>query len=94
MKYTVKDFMKEFKHLGKFYKTKKEFKEHLLSGEVTINIPDMIKLINKQQDKFTIDFLNWFISQDAIDLINDLQIVGELGIRVTYEQLLNVYNNK
>ena len=47
MKYTVKDFMKEFKHLRKFYKTKKEFKEHLLSGEVTINIPDMIKLINK-----------------------------------------------
>lgn len=47
MKYTIKDFMKEFKHLEKFYKSKKEFKKHLLSGEVKISIPDMVELINK-----------------------------------------------
>lgn len=47
MKYTVKDFMKEFKHLRKFYKTKKEFEKHLLSGEVKISISDMIELKNK-----------------------------------------------
>jgi hypothetical protein len=43
----LKKFMKKYKHLRKFYKTKKEFKQHLLSGEVKINIPDMIKFINK-----------------------------------------------
>jgi len=44
---TLKMLMKEYKHLRKFYKTKKEFKQHLLSGEVKISIPDMIKFINK-----------------------------------------------
>jgi hypothetical protein len=46
MKQTLKKFMKKYKHLQQFYRTKKEFKEHLLSGEVKISIPDMIKFIN------------------------------------------------
>jgi hypothetical protein len=46
MEDTLKKFMKEYKHLQQFYRTKKEFKEHLLSGEVKISIPDMIKFIN------------------------------------------------
>jgi hypothetical protein len=47
MEQTLKKFMNEYKHLQQFYKTKKEFKQHLLSGEVKISIPDMIELINK-----------------------------------------------
>jgi hypothetical protein len=47
MKNSLKKFMKEYKHLSKFYKSKKEFKQHLLSGEVKISIPDMIKFIDK-----------------------------------------------
>jgi len=47
MKYTLQKFMKEYKHLEKFYRTKKEFKQHLLSGEVKISIPDMINFKNK-----------------------------------------------
>jgi hypothetical protein len=47
MENTLKNFMKEYKHLQKFYKTKKEFKQDLLSGEVKISIPDMIKFIDK-----------------------------------------------
>ena len=43
----LKKFMNEYKHLQQFYKTKKEFKQHLLSGEVKISIPDMIKFKNK-----------------------------------------------
>lgn len=86
--------MKEFKHLGKFYKTKKEFKEHLLSGEVTISIPNMIEIINKQQDKFAINFLNWVNSKEAEDLMHDLYIVGEINKRVTTEQILEIYKNK
>jgi hypothetical protein len=46
MKKTLKKFMNEYKHLQKFYRTKKEFKEHLLSGEVKISIIDMIKFVN------------------------------------------------
>ena len=34
MEQTLKKFMNEYKHLQEFYKTKKEFKQHLLSGEV------------------------------------------------------------
>lgn len=44
---TLKKFMNEYKHLQQFYKTKKEFKQHLLSGEVKISIPDMINFLNK-----------------------------------------------
>jgi hypothetical protein len=47
MKYTLQKFMESYKHLGKFYKTKKEFKQHILSGEVKISIPDMINFKNK-----------------------------------------------
>jgi hypothetical protein len=47
MKDTLKKFMKEYRHLQQFYKTRKEFKQHLLSGEVKISIPDMINFKNK-----------------------------------------------
>ena len=47
MKQTLKKFMNEYKHLQQFYKTKKEFKQHLLLGEVKISIPDMINFLNK-----------------------------------------------
>ena len=47
MEGTLKKFMNEYKHLQQFYKTKKEFKQHLLSCEVKISIPDMINFLNK-----------------------------------------------
>ncbi len=43
----LKKFMKDYKHLQQFYKTEEEFKQHLLSGEVKISIPDMINFITK-----------------------------------------------
>ena len=52
MKDTLKKFMNEYKHLQQFYKTKKEFKQHLLSGEVAISIPDMINFSDKQVNFF------------------------------------------
>ena len=47
MKDILKKFMNEYKHLQQFYKNKKEFKQHLLSGEVKISISDMINFSNK-----------------------------------------------
>jgi hypothetical protein len=47
----LKKFMNDYKHLQQFYGTKKEFKKHLLSGEVTINIPDMLDFINSFKNK-------------------------------------------
>ena len=47
MKKTLKKFMKEYKHLQQFYKAKKEFKQHLLSGEIAISIPDMLDFIKQ-----------------------------------------------
>ena len=47
MNNTLKKFMNEYKHLQHYYTTKKEFKQHLLSGEVKISIADMINFKNK-----------------------------------------------
>ena len=47
MKDVLKKFIKKYKHLQHFYGSKKEFKQHLLSGEVKISIPDMINFKNK-----------------------------------------------
>jgi len=35
--------LNRFKHLRQFYKTEKQFTDHLLSGEVTMTIPDVIQ---------------------------------------------------
>jgi hypothetical protein len=43
----LEKFMNKYKHLQQFYKTKKEFKQHLLSGEVKISVTDMINFLNK-----------------------------------------------
>lgn len=37
--------LENVKHLRKFYKTQKEFKEHLFSGEVTMPIPYVVNLL-------------------------------------------------
>ena len=48
----------------------------------------------QQKDKFAIDFYNWICSEEAVDLIQDLQIVGELNKIVTTEELLEIFKNK
>ncbi len=45
---TAKKFvLEQCKHLRKFYGTDKEFKDHLMSGEVKMPIPDVIEMIVK-----------------------------------------------
>ena len=58
-------------------------------------IVEQAKEMEKQQkDKFAIDFYNWICSEEAVDLIQDLQIVGELNRIVTTEELLELFKNK
>jgi hypothetical protein len=56
---------------------------------------EQAKEIEKQEkDEFAIDFYNWICSEEAVDLIQDLQIVGELNKIVTTEELLEIFKNK
>lgn len=48
----------------------------------------------QQQDNFAIDFYNWCNSEEALDLIQDLQIVGELNKIITTKELLKIFKNK
>jgi hypothetical protein len=62
-----------------------------LASEIIEQAKEMEK---QQQDKFAIDFYNWICSEEAVDLIQDLQIVGELNKIVTTEKLLELFKNK
>jgi hypothetical protein len=78
MEQTLKKFMESYKHLGKFYKTKKEFKQHILSGEVKITIPDMIKFVEDHEKKYNeIEMI--LLLQKALTHKDD----GETGSLVT-----------
>ena len=47
-----------------------------------------------QQDKFAIDFYDWCNSEEALDLIQDLQIVGELNKIFTTKELLEIFKKQ
>jgi hypothetical protein len=38
--------LRELKHLRKFYASHREFKAHVLSGEVKMSIPDVVKMMS------------------------------------------------
>lgn len=42
-------------------------------------------------DDYAIGFIKWYASSEGMDLIHDLQIVGEIGKNVTPEQVLEIY---
>jgi hypothetical protein len=44
-------------------------------------------------DNFAIEFAEWCLSKDAIDLINDLTIVGEIDPKPKIKVLLEIYKN-
>ena len=48
----------------------------------------------QKQDKFAIDFYNWYKSKDAEDLLHDLIMVGEIDKNVTIQKLLEIFKNK
>jgi len=52
------------------------------------------KELEEIADKFAIGFLKWYASNEGMDLIHDLQIVGEIGKNVTPEQLLEIYKKE
>jgi ABC-type thiamine transport system substrate-binding protein len=45
----------------------------------------------QQQDELAIDFIKWTISQEADNLIHDLQMVGEVSKFPSTEEVLKVY---
>jgi hypothetical protein len=55
---------------------------------------ELLEMEKQQKDKFAVDFYNWICSEEAVDLIQDLQIVGELNKIVTTEELLKIFKNK
>jgi hypothetical protein len=55
---------------------------------------ELLEMENQQKDKFAIDFYNWICSEEAVDLIQDLQIVGELSKIVTTKELLEIFKKK
>jgi hypothetical protein len=56
------------------------------------NILEQAKEMEKQQqDELAIDFIKWTISQEADNLIHDLQMVGEVSKFPSTEEVLKVY---
>ena len=45
----------------------------------------------KIAEDFAIGFFEWCVSQEALDLINDLVLVGEINKATTSKELLQIY---
>lgn len=59
------------------------------------NVVEQSKQIEKEQkNKLAIDFYKWICSEKALDLIQDLQIVGELNKKFTTEELLEIFKKE
>jgi hypothetical protein len=48
----------------------------------------------KIADDFAIGFFEWCVSQEALDLINDLVLVGEINKATTSKELLEIYKKE
>ena len=48
----------------------------------------------QQQDEFAIGFFEWSVSQETLDLINDLVLVGEINKATTSKELLEIYKKE
>ena len=51
----------------------------------------MLDHFDKIADEFAIGFFEWCVSQEALDLINDLVLVGEINKATTSKELLEIY---
>jgi hypothetical protein len=71
-----------------------KIKKYSLDLIPLIYVQEAKEIEKQQKDKFAIDFYNWICSEEAVDLIQDLQIVGELNKIVTTEKLLELFKNK
>lgn len=59
-----------------------------------LDLEEAKEMENEQKDEFALDFLVWCNSKESVDLINNLQIVGELDGEYTAIQLLEIFKNK
>jgi hypothetical protein len=41
-----------FSHLRKYYSSDKEMRDHFMSGEVTISVRDMVRIVSKHHKDF------------------------------------------
>jgi len=97
MKQTAVEFLIE-QIKSKADKLPNNTKENRMAKGIYVDCLLMVKqakeMESQQKDKFAIDFYNWICSEEAVDLIQDLQIVGELNKIVTTEELLEIFKNK
>jgi len=77
--------------------TEKEINEFADGLEYTNGIYGFkqgVKLQKQKQDDFAIGFFEWCVSQEALDLINDLVLVGEINKATTSKELLEIYKKE
>ena len=66
-------------------------KNELNKREIVKQAKEMEK---QQQDEFAIGFFEWSVSQETLDLINDLVLVGEINKATTSKELLEIYKKE
>jgi hypothetical protein len=69
---------------------KEKFKEILTAFWIN----DWEDECEKIADEFAIGFFEWCVSQEALDLINDLVLVGEINKATTSKELLEIYKKE
>jgi len=73
--------------------------QDFLSGKLKdvkfrISLPDELVTTQEEVDQFAIDFLNWCMSEEAKDLMEDLALIGEINKYVTTEQVLEIFKKE
>lgn len=60
-------------------------------NNVLISNEELVDNSVKIAEEFAIGFFEWCVSQEALDLINDLVLVGEINKATTSKELLEIY---
>ena len=60
-------------------------------NNVLISNEELVDNSVKIAEDFAIGFFEWCVSQEALDLINDLVLVGEINKATTSKELLEIY---
>jgi hypothetical protein len=68
-------------------------KFELIVGDKIYNYIYSVKCV-KIADEFAIGFIKWYASNEGMDLIHDLQIIGEIGKDVSPEEILEIYKKE
>ena len=75
-------------------------KEKLQQEKIYINPYDFkltkesVENFEKIAEEFAIGFFEWCVSQEALDLINDLVLVGEINKATTSKELLEIFKKE